>query len=217
MYLSPSLFVQVLRALRVVPWCDQAPSGRRVRLQSEDPQQRTHRGLHLQLHPGEPDPQERGLPQRQVEKQECSTINVLISYWSGNDSVTELTPNLMRSCTIHHSHKQHATVRNINPGCFISLTGRILKHLSVSPSFFFPFTKPSFLVRPGYDAHLHKGQSRNASMCCFYSFPSSVGGDHINPNVTILCTTVIRSVQINNRLPGPDITVGNQRCRYPFY
>lgn len=44
----------------------------------------------------------------------------------------------LRSCTIHHSHKQHAAVGNINPASFISLTGRILKDLSVSPSFFSP-------------------------------------------------------------------------------
>lgn len=107
---------QVLRALRVVPGCDQAPSGWRVCLQSEDSQQRTHRGLHLQLHPGEPDPQERTLPQRQVKPQEYFTITLTLShsYWSGNytqryrsdSKPLPLLSSDMRSCTIHHSHKQ---------------------------------------------------------------------------------------------------------------
>lgn len=61
--------VQVLRTLRLVPGRHQAPSGRRVRVQSQDSQQRAHRGFHLQLHPGKPDPQERTLPQRQVKKE----------------------------------------------------------------------------------------------------------------------------------------------------
>lgn len=67
LYYRSCCCVQVLRALRVVPGCHQAPSGRRVRLQSEDSQQRAHRGLHLQLHPGEPDPQKRSLSKWQVK------------------------------------------------------------------------------------------------------------------------------------------------------
>lgn len=60
------------------------------------------------------------------------------------DSKPFLPLSDVRSCTIHHSHKQHATVRNINPASFISLTGRILKDLSVSPSFFSPSPKHIF-------------------------------------------------------------------------
>lgn len=71
---------QVLRALRVVPGRDQAPAGRRVRLQSEDPQQRAHRGLHLQLHAGEPDPQERALPQRQVQTHSTAALTLSDRY-----------------------------------------------------------------------------------------------------------------------------------------
>lgn len=58
--------IQVLWAVCVVPRCHQAPAGGRVRLQSEDSQQRTHRRFYLQLHPGEPDPQKWSLPKWQV-------------------------------------------------------------------------------------------------------------------------------------------------------
>lgn len=57
---SPDITVlQVLRPVGLVPWCHQAPPGRRVRLEGEGPQQRTDRRFHLQLHPGEPDTQKR--------------------------------------------------------------------------------------------------------------------------------------------------------------
>lgn len=64
---SPDITVlQVLRPVGLVPRCHQAPPGRRVRLEGEGPQQRTDRGFHLQLHPGEPDTQKRPFHQRSV-------------------------------------------------------------------------------------------------------------------------------------------------------
>lgn len=49
--------MQVLWSVSLVPWCHQTPSGGRLCLQSEDPQQWANRELHLQLHSGEPDTQ----------------------------------------------------------------------------------------------------------------------------------------------------------------
>lgn len=116
--------VQVLRALGVVPGRHQAPPGRRVRLQSEDPQQRTHRRLHLQLHPGEPDPQKRSLPQWPVKKW-IKGLKTSAAPHMVTRPVSVPRHSVVLSwgrSTIRHSHKQHAAAGNINPASFISNT-----------------------------------------------------------------------------------------------